>query len=139
SLAAIGSFVYGTAVFVHGIQEVIDHPFPVGNKIGLFALIIDLFLIGATLMIAAVGFYELFVGRIGGGREVPAWLKMSDLNDLKARVLSMVILVVAVSFVEVVVDFPAGVEVLQVGAGAAAVIVALTIYLRLGAEGRGGA
>ena len=140
ALAAVGSFIYATAVFVHGIQEVVDHPFPVGNKIGLFALVFDLFLIGATLLIAAVGFYELFIGRLEmGGRPLPAWLQMTDLNDLKARVISMLIVVSAVSFVELVVDFPPGIQVLEVGAGIGAVVISLTIYLRLAVEGGRGA
>lgn len=138
-LAALGAFLYGTVVFVHSAREIIEHPFPVGNKVGLFLLDIDLFLIGATLLIAAIGFYELFVGRVrvDGGARVPEWLQMHDLNDLKARVISMMILVAAVSFVEVAVDFPGGLQVLQLGGGVAVVIVALTLFLRLGSHANG--
>ena len=35
---------------------------------------------------------------------LPGWLRMNDLNDLKARVISMIILVAAVTFVDVVVE-----------------------------------
>lgn len=137
-LAAIAAFVYGGAVFVNGIGEVIAHPFPVGNRVGLFLLVIDLFLIGATLLIAAIGFYELFVDRLGeGGRYMPTWLQMNDLNDLKARVVSMIILVVAVGFVETVVDQAAGLQVLELGAGIALVIAALVIFVRFGGPERG--
>lgn len=63
-LGAIGAFAYAVALFVHSANEVISHPFPVGNKISLFLLDIDLMLIGATLLISAVGFYELFISDI---------------------------------------------------------------------------
>ncbi len=136
-LAAIGAFVYATTVFVHSIQGIVDHPFPVGHQIGLFLLDIDLFFIGATLLIAAVGFYELFIRtiRFDSSTKMPAWLEMKDLNDLKGRVIAMIILVLAVSFAEVVVDSPTGDDALKLGAGVALVIVALTIFLRFSFSG----
>jgi uncharacterized membrane protein YqhA len=136
-LAGLGAFVYATALFVHSVRLIVDHPFPVGHHVGLFLLDIDLFLIGATMLISAVGFYELFIQEIGVGRatRVPTWLQMTDLNDLKGRVIAMVVLVASVSFVEVVVDAPSGRQALQLGIGIASVIVALTIFLYLGNHG----
>ena len=67
-LAALGAFVYGTYVFIHSVQQIADHPIPVGHQIGKFLLDVDLFLIGATLLISVVGFYELFVREIQFGR-----------------------------------------------------------------------
>ncbi len=135
--AALGAFVYGTEVFVRSIAGIYEHPLPVGNKIGIFLVVVDLFLIGATLLIAAIGFYELFISRVEGPsglRGLPEWLEMRDLNDLKARVVSMIVLVVAVSFADVVVDFRGGSSVLYLGAGVALVIAALTAFVRLGRE-----
>ena len=86
-LAALGAFAYGIAVFVDGVRSVSDHPFPVGHQVGLFLLDVDLFLIGATLLISAIGFYELFIREIprDRGAMMPGWLTMRDLNDLKGR------------------------------------------------------
>lgn len=139
-LSAIGAFVYGAAVFINGITEITSHPFPVGNKIGLFLLDIDLFLIGATLLIAAIGFYELFFERVGseGGSRMPAWLQMNDLNDLKVRVISMIVLIVAVNFGETVVDEVPGLEVLERSGGIALAIAALVAFVRFsGKRGEG--
>ena len=74
----------------------------------MFLTEIDLFLIGATLIIAAIGLYELFIARIDPAnlhRPLPAWLEMNDLNDLKARVIAMIILVCAVTFTDVLLEF----------------------------------
>lgn len=139
-LSALGAFVYGTAVFVDAVGKTVSHPFPVGNKIGLFLLVVDLFLVGATLLIAAFGFYELFIGRVDEGtgfQRLPLWLQMRDLNDLKARVIAMIVLVGAVSFVEVLVDGPAARDLLELGGGVSLVIVALTVFLRFGYQGHG--
>ncbi len=130
--AAAGSFLYGTAVFIKVIVDVARQPFPVGNRIGLLMLVIDLFLVGATMLIAGIGFYELFISKVDVGLDghgLPAWLEMRDLNDLKARVISMVILVVSVAFVDVVVDFRDGHQIFYMGAGVALVVGALTTYL----------
>ena len=61
-----------------------------------------------------------------------AWLRMNDLNDLKARVISMIILVAAVSFVDAVIESRDGLDTLYVGAGIALVIAALTWFLHFG-------
>jgi uncharacterized membrane protein YqhA len=133
TLAALGAFVYGAAVFVDSVISIARHPFPVGHQVGLFLLDIDLFLIGATLLISGIGFYELFIGdiRVGGIARMPAWLEMHDLHDLKGRVLAMVVMVLAVTFVELVVDAPDGRQILESGGGVALVIIAVTAFLRL--------
>jgi uncharacterized membrane protein YqhA len=136
-LAALGAFAYGIAVFVHGIMTISDHPFPVRHQLGLFLLDIDLFLIGATLLISAVGLYELFVREIRDeGARMPAWLNMHDLNDLKARVIAMIVLVIAVSFAEEAVDVEGSLRLLELGGGIALVIVALTAFLLATGHGR---
>ena len=136
-VAAVGAFAYGAEVLVNSVGEVVRHPTPVGNKIGLFLLIVDLLLIGATLLIAAIGLYELFISRVDspGASQLPEWLQMYDLNDLKVRVIAMIVLVAAVSFVEAVVDAESGLQVLELGGGIAAVILALTLFLKVSGQG----
>jgi uncharacterized protein (TIGR00645 family) len=132
-LAALGAFAYGTAVFIHSLRSIVKHPFPVGHQIGLFLLDVDLLLIGATLLISAVGFYELFIKEINvdQAKRIPAWLEMRDLNDLKGRVVAMIVIILAVTFAEVVVDSPDGRQALDLGGGIAVIIVALTAFLWL--------
>jgi uncharacterized membrane protein YqhA len=133
-LAAISSFAYGTDVFVRSVSRVVEDPELTSHNLGFLLLLTDLFLVGATLMIAAFGFYDLFITRIdtdSPSLRLPDWLRMRDLNDLKARVISMVILVATVTFVDVVVQSAAGLNTLYLGAAVALVIGALTAYLRL--------
>jgi len=140
-LSGVGAYVYGTVYAVHSVIDIADNPF-VPRNLQLFLIEIDLFLIGATLIIAAIGLYELFVARIDPAhtrRPLPAWLEMNDLNDLKARVISMIILVTAVSFADVLLEFASDtLDVLYLAAGVAVFIVALTIYLRFGSSDNGG-
>jgi uncharacterized membrane protein YqhA len=133
-LAALGAFVYAAAVLINAVASIIRHAFPVGHHIGSFLLVFDLFLIGSTALISAIGFYELFIGdiRVGGVDALPGWLAMHDLNELKSRVVSMIVLVLAVSFVEEAVDSPGGLHILELGGGVTLVILALTVFLRWG-------
>jgi uncharacterized membrane protein YqhA len=139
-LSGVGAYVYGAVYAVHSVADIVNHPFTAHN-LRLFLTEIDLFLIGATLIIAAIGLYELFVSRIDPAhtrRPLPAWLEMNDLNDLKARVISMIILVVAVTFTDVLLEFPRNeLELLYLAAGVAVFILALTIYLKFGSDNGG--
>ena len=134
-LSAMASFAYGTDVFVRSVTRVVDNPQLTSHNLGFLLLLTDLFLVGATLMIAAFGFYDLFIGTIGAGgsgARLPGWLRIHDLDDLKARVISMIVLVAAVSFVVVAVESKSGQDTLYLGVGVAVVIAALTAFLRFG-------
>jgi uncharacterized membrane protein YqhA len=134
-LSSLASFAYGTDVFVRSVPGIVEDSHLTSRNLGFLLLLTDLFLVGATLMISAFGLYELFISRIEGGppgMRLPKWLRMNDLNDLKARVISMIILVAGVSFVDVVVEFKNELDTFYLGAGVAVVIVALTAFLRFG-------
>jgi uncharacterized membrane protein YqhA len=133
-LSAISSFAYGTDVFVRSVARVVEDPNLTSHNLGFLLLLTDLFLVGATLMIAAFGFYDLFIATMDAdgspSLRLPGWLRMRDLNDLKARVISMVILVAAVTFADVAVESKGGLNTLYLGAAVALVIIALTAFLR---------
>jgi uncharacterized membrane protein YqhA len=136
-LDAAASFVYGTDVLIRTAGAFGgDQPTSrVGGTIGRFLIVMDAFLVGATFMIAAFGFYELFIcrdGREGRRYWLPEWLTMHDLEDLKARVVSMLILVAAITFVDNAVETHDERSTFYLGLGIALVIVALTAFLRWG-------
>ena len=132
---AAGSFVYGADILVRTADGDIGQPARIGGRLGIFLIVMDTFLVGATLMIAAFGFYELFVIRKERARHtywLPNWLRMRDLEDLKARVVSMLILVAAITFVDIAVESHDDRGILFLGLGIAVVIAALTAFLRFG-------
>jgi uncharacterized membrane protein YqhA len=138
---AAGSFIYGTVIFILTVADTVSGAVSQASKIdailGRFLIVMDTYLVGATLMIAAFGFYELFVirsSRRGEKYWLPSWLKMRDLEDLKARVVSMLILVAAITFVDVAVETHDERGVFYMGLGIAIVIAALTAFLRFGRQ-----
>jgi uncharacterized membrane protein YqhA len=132
---AVGSFVYGSDILVRSLSHDVGEPARVGGRLGIFLVVMDTYLVGATLMVAAFGFYELFVLKRALDEHkywLPHWLRMHDLEDLKARVVSMLILVASITFVDIAVESHDERGVLFLGLGIAVVIVALTVFLRFG-------
>lgn len=131
---AAASFIYGSDIMVRSTTGLIGAPAKVGGRLGLFLIVMDTFLVGATLMVAAWGFYELFIMRKqpqGRRYWLPGWLRMHDLEDLKGRVVSMLILVAAITFVDRTVESHDEEAVLFLGLGISIIILALTFFLWL--------
>jgi uncharacterized membrane protein YqhA len=83
---------------------------------------VDAILLGTVLLVIGYGLYELFVDT---NLEVPQWLEINTLDDLKAKLIGVIVAIIAVIFVGVLVDAKSANDVLYYGAGAGAVIVAL--------------
>jgi uncharacterized membrane protein YqhA len=90
----------------------------------------DIVLVGLLLFIVATGIIELFVAR-RRPTWMPQWLVFESLDDLKEPVLSTLVLVVAVAYIEALVGTTEGLLALGEGLGAAAIIAAIALYLRL--------
>jgi uncharacterized membrane protein YqhA len=58
--------------------------------------IIDTFLLATVLVILAVGLYDLFVADI----PAPSWLVFKDLASLKSKVSDVIVLLLAIKFLE---------------------------------------
>jgi len=56
--------------------------------------VVDLFLLGFSVLVAAVGIYELFVGALPN---MPNWLRLEDLESLKGVLIKTVIVVLGIS------------------------------------------
>lgn len=86
---------------------------------------VDAILLGTVLLVIGYGLYELFVDtRI----EVPLWLQVRDLDDLKSKLIGVVVAIIAVVFVGVFVDSNRAADVLSYGIGAGALVAGLAIF-----------
>ena len=83
--------------------------------------VLDLYLIGTVLLITAIGLYELFVGSV----QIPDWLVIRTLSDLKTKIVEVIVLVIGIKFVEKLVTAKEPIDVLWYGLGSAAVMAVL--------------
>ncbi len=86
---------------------------------------VDAILLGTVLLVIGYGLYELF---IDADIEVPLWLRVRDLDDLKSKLIGVVVAIVAVVFVGVFVDSNRAEDVISYGVGAGALVVGLAIF-----------
>ena len=61
----------------------------------------------------------------------PSWLKIESIADLKRELATVVIVVLAVVFLEEVVTWGSERDLLRLGVGVGAVIAALSFFLRI--------
>ena len=86
---------------------------------------VDAILLGTVLLVIGYGLYELFVDP---ELTVPDWLQVRDLDDLKSKLIGVVVAIIAVVFVGVFVDANRADEVVAYGLGAGALVAGLALF-----------
>ena len=86
---------------------------------------VDAILLGTVLLVIGYGLYELFVDT---KLEVPEWLEVRDLDDLKSKLIGVVVAIIAVVFVGVFVDTNRAADVVAYGVGAGALVAGLALF-----------
>lgn len=89
--------------------------------------LIDLMLLASIMQVIAIGLYTQFVDR---ELPVPRWLATQDFDELKKKLGGIVIVLLGVLFLEQVFYWGAERDMLSLGLAIAAVIAALTWFLR---------
>ncbi len=128
-LAAISLFVYGGILTVQQIIETIQTGYvsSKGSKTLMlsFVEIADIFLLGTVMYIISTGLYELF---IDDNIELPGWLEIHTLDDLKQKLVGVIVVVMGVIFLGHVIKWHGETEIVYYGAAIALVIIALTWF-----------
>tara|TARA_B110000196_G_C20821419_1_gene509342 strand:- start:96 stop:599 length:504 start_codon:yes stop_codon:yes gene_type:complete len=99
-ISAITLFLYGSYEVIHSIQEALKIPGEHSLLVAGIISAVDLYLIGVVLMIFGFGIYELFISKIDIAREDKdiSILEIKDLDELKNKIIKVIIMVLIVSF-----------------------------------------
>lgn len=133
-IAVIAIFLIATALLIYGAAEtyallagLFAGTGSKGSKTLLLGAIelVDLFLLATVLYVIAVGLYELF---IDDQLPLPAWLEIHTLDDLKDKLIGVVVVVMAVLFLGQLISWDGQRDLLGYGAAVALVIAALTYF-----------
>jgi uncharacterized membrane protein YqhA len=136
-IAVLGSFLAAAILLIYGGLEVLQL---MGETVAAGAVnskgaktlslafieVVDVFLLGTIFYIVALGLYELFIEE---GVGLPPWLVIRDLDDLKDKLIGVVIVVLGVLFLGQVVTWDGQRDLLRFGVAVALVIAALTYFL----------
>ena len=136
-IAVIGSFAASVTLLIYGALETVTtiaHTLSTGSVssenskqlILSFIEVVDLFLLATVFYITALGLYELFIDdRIN----VPDWLEIHSIDDLKTKLASVIVVVLSVLYLGQVVKWNGDPNILPFGVSIALVIAALTYFL----------
>jgi uncharacterized membrane protein YqhA len=85
---------------------------------------VDSFLIATAILIFAVSLYELFIGPL----ELPGWMLAHNLYELKAKLSSMIVLVMGVKFLEKLLESKDANDLLRTGIATALMSAVLIAF-----------
>ena len=130
-LSAMTLLLYSAGVVIKTIWDLLtDLYFSEKNAKTLsltFISMIDLFLLGTVIYIISLGLYELFVD---DDLPMPRWLKIDSIEALKEKLLGVVIVLLAVTFLGQVMSWTGGRDIFYLGTGIAAVIISLVAAMK---------
>ena len=129
-LAAVALLVYGGLTVFRVIYEMFASSQFTTTEAKHFSVefieIIDLFLLGTVLYIVSLGLYELFIDE---KLVTPHWLVITDLDDLKGKLLGVIIVLLAVTFLGNGVTWDGSQSILWLGLATGLVLLALGYLL----------
>lgn len=132
ALPALGSIIGAIVLMVIGIVEIgravvklFDTSTPSKESVVTILTAVDTLLLATVLLVIGYGLYELFVD---SSVRLPAWLEIRSLDDLKAKLIGVVVAVIAVVFLGYLVDAKDANDVMVIGIGAGAVVLGLAAF-----------
>ena len=142
--AVVGSLAGAAALFVYGLVDtvvVIAQTIAKGEvsttgakQVMLYFIeIFDLFLLGTVMLIMALSLYELF---FDSDLKLPARLEIHTFEDLKSNLVTVVVVVMAVTFLGQIVSWNGEADLFGFGVVVALVIAALNFYLWIVKRGK---
>jgi uncharacterized membrane protein YqhA len=127
-IASAAVFVWGSVKEVTAIIQLAQHRESSAEVSVAFIQLMDVFLVAVGLLIFGLGLEQLFIAEL----EVPGWLKLRTLHDLKARLSSIIVLVMAIVFLDYLVEGKSALDLLYLGIAVASVAVALIAFGHFG-------
>ncbi len=84
---------------------------------------IDTFLLATVILVFAVGLWELFVGDL----DLPDWLEIHTLDDLKGQLADVIVLVVAIKALDKLTTAKTPIDALIYAAASGVIVLGLTL------------
>jgi uncharacterized membrane protein YqhA len=142
AIAVFGTFLSSVALIVSGTISVVkviwnairdgDTGVDASKHMAIdFLQLVDIFLLGTALYIIALGLYELF---IDDSLPMPKWLIIATFEDLKEKLIGVIIVLLGVSYLGTAVTWTGGGDILNLGVATGAIILSLAIALYLSSK-----
>jgi uncharacterized membrane protein YqhA len=100
-LSSLAAFGWGALKAVRAIVLIISSYGQATDIVIALVEVVDSFLVATILLIFAANMYELFIADV----HLPDWITAHNLHELKTKLSSVIILVMAVKFLEHLVEW----------------------------------
>ena len=132
AVPAIGSIIGSFVLMIIGVWEIggsiinlFNQSISIKQSVVGILTAVDILLLATVLLVIGYGLYELFVD---SSVQLPAWLEIRSLDDLKSKLIGVVVAIIAVVFLGYLVDVNDPSEILYIGAGAGAIVLGLAAF-----------
>jgi len=121
SVSTFGWSVARTALF---ISDLFEGKWRADEQVIALLKTIDIYLLALIQFIMVIGLYELFIGEL----DVPEWLKIDSIDDLKNSIVDILVIFVAVKGIEGLLKQKDPLDALTFVGAAASLILVLTLF-----------
>ena len=121
SVATFGWSIARTVLFV---SDLFEGKWRTDTQVVSLLKTIDTYLLALVQFIIVVGLYELFIGEL----DVPEWLKIESLDELKKPIIDILVVFVAVKGIEGLLKQEDPLDALTFVGAAASLILVLTLF-----------
>jgi uncharacterized membrane protein YqhA len=108
---ALVAFGWGLAKTYELVRTLLEEGSSSNAAVVILLETIDTYLTATVLVILAIGLYELFIGPL----QFPDWLDIKSITDLKDKLIDVLVVVLAVKFVEKLIAVKRPLDVLWYG------------------------
>lgn len=121
SVATFGWSIARTVLFV---DDLFQGKWRSDDQVVSLLKTIDTYLLALVQFIIVIGLYELFIGEL----DVPQWLKIDSLDDLKKSIIDILVIFVAVKGIEGLLKQKDPLDALTFVGASASLILVLTLF-----------
>lgn len=125
---ALLSFFYGTYKTIEAFKETVLNYASNDYKLIVLFDCLDSFLVAIALLVLSISVYELFIGKL----DVPDWMLVQNLSELKAKFGFVIVPVIAVKFLQKLLSSESALETLYYGIAVSLVSLSLSVFSYIG-------
>lgn len=123
-VTSVATFGWSVARTVQFVSDLFDGKWRSDDQVVSLLKTIDTYLLALVQLIIVIGLYELFIGEL----DVPEWLKIDSLDDLKKSIIDILVVFVAVKGIEGLLKQKDPLDALTFVGAATSLILGLTLF-----------
>lgn len=121
---SVSTFGWSVARTVLFISDLFEGKWRTDEQVIALLKTIDIYLLALIQFIMVIGLYELFIGEL----DVPEWLKIDSIDDLKKSIVDILVIFVSVKGIEGLLKQKDPLDALTFVGAAASLILVLTLF-----------